>query len=141
MNKPRTLNRFGFKVSSLKFATAFTLVEILITVFIILVLGIILLTTSGTLTQRHSSNLQSIAAKVASKEIERLRDIDYASLPTSGPVSDSDLSKLPTGAATRTITNYQSSTVIKQVSVTVTWEINGANRQVSMDTLIYQNGI
>jgi len=119
----------------------FTLVEIIITLFVIMILSVILLTTSGTVTQRFKVNLQSTAAKIASKEVERLRNIDYASLPPTGSVSDTDLSKLPSGAATRTVTNYQSSTAIKQVNVTVTWQVNGANKQISMETLIYQNGI
>lgn len=122
--------------------SGFTLIEILIIVFIIAILGTILLTTSGTLSQRHNSNLQSRAAKVASKEIERLRNLNFASLPGTGSVTgDPDLSKLPSGTALRTVTNYQGSSQIKQVNVTVTWQVNGNDRQISMETLIYQYGI
>lgn len=105
------------------------------------ILAAILLIASVSLTQRHASNLQGIAAKIASKEIEKLRNTDFATLPSSGSFTDPDLPKLPSGAAVRTIANYQSSTQIKQATITVTWQVNGANRQVFMDTLIYQNGI
>ncbi len=130
------------KIKNLKSISGFTLIEILVVLFVVAILGVILLTTSGTLAQRHSSNLQSIAAKIASKEIERLRGLDFLSLPSSGTITgDPDLTKLPSANAQRTVTNYQSAPEIKQVNVTVTWQVNEVNRQVSMETLIYQYGI
>jgi hypothetical protein len=100
-----------------------------------------LLTTSGTISLRHSSNLQGVATRIASKEIEHLRDLDFANLPASGSFTDPDMAKLPAGSAIRTVSNYQSSAQIKQVNITVSWQINGANRDVKMETLIYQYGI
>ncbi len=130
------------EIGNWKFKEGFTLIEILVALFVVVILGILLLTTSGTITQRHSSNLQSIAAKVASKEIERLRDIGYSQLPTSDPITgDPDLAKLPSANAQRTITNYLDAPEIKLVSITVSWQLNGANRQVLMETLIYQYGL
>lgn len=124
-----------------KFAPGFSLVEVLISMFIIVILGFLLLTASGTLAQTYSSNLQTIASKAASKEIETLRETPFASLPSSGAIVDPNLSKLPAGAATRTVTTYQSDPTIKQINVTVTWTFNGSARQLQMATLIYQNGI
>ena len=59
----------------------------------------------------------------------------------SGSFSDSDLSKLPSGVGTRTLSNYQSSTDIKQVTVTVTWQQNNNQKKIDLATLIYRNGI
>lgn len=120
---------------------AFSLIEVLIAVAIIAILGFILLTTSGTLTQTHSSNLQTIASKIASLEIETLRETNFASLPGSGSISDTNLNKLPSGTATRTITNYQGNSSIKEVQITVSWTWNGSPRQYQIASLIYENGI
>jgi len=119
----------------------FSLVEVLIAVVIIAILGFILLTTSGTLTQTHTSNLQTIASKIASSELETLRETNFAQLPGSGPITDPNLGKLPSGTATRTISNYQGSLLIKEVNVTVNWTWNGSPRQFQLASLIYENGI
>ncbi|EKD62558.1 MAG: hypothetical protein ACD_52C00128G0001, partial [uncultured bacterium] len=81
-------------------------------------------------------------SKIATKQIENLRNTDFASLPGSGNFADSDLSQLPQGTATRTITDYQPpSTEIKDVLITVAWVENDAPKQVQMETLIYKNGL
>ena len=121
----------------------FTLIEILLALIFILVIIAILFSASGTFTTSRSSNLQSIAAKIASREIETLRNTSFDSLPSSGPISDSDLSKLPSGTASRTILDYGSPAdpKIKQVSIQVNWTFNGAPREIKMDTLISENGL
>ena len=124
-----------------KFTNGFSLVEVLIAVFIVLILTTILLTTATTLTQTHFSNLQTIASKIASSEIETLRETSFASLPSSGPISDPNLTKLPSGTETLAISNYQSDSTIKLITVTVNWQVNGSPRQLKMETLIHQNGI
>lgn len=141
--KQETVNKesLKFNISSFKLKFAFSLVEILVTVFIVMILGTILLTTSGTIAQRFRINLQSIAARIGSKEIERLRNLDYASLPASGSFSNSEITSLPSGTAYRNVSNYQSSPDIKLINITISWLLNGVNRQISMETLIYQYGI
>ncbi len=119
----------------------FSLIEVLLSIIIIVILGFLLLTASGTLSQTYSSNLQTIASKVASKEIETLRETSFATLPLSGSIADPNLAKLPNGSATRTVANYQSDPTIKQITVTVNWTFNNSPRQQQIVTLIYQNGI
>lgn len=130
-------------VSSLQHAVSkkgFTLIEVLLSSFFFIALITILLSSSGTLLNTRKTNLETVASKVASKQIENLRNMPYASV-TSGSIVDGDLSKLPQGAGTKTVTSYQSSADIKDVLITVTWVENHASKQLKMETLIYKNGL
>lgn len=127
------------QISNLK--RGFTLIEVLLSVFFFTALVTILLSASGTLLHTRAGNLQTLAAKIASKQIENLRNTAFASLPGSGSFADSDLSQLPQGTATRTITNYESDPDIKEVQITIAWTENGAPKQVQLMTLIYKNGL
>lgn len=117
------------------------LIEVLMALLFATTLAILLLITSSTLTQTYKSNTNSIAARIATTEIENLRKTAYTSLPSSGPFTDPDLAKLTSSSATLTISSYQSSPDVKQATVTVNWTQNGSPRQVILDTLIYKNGI
>lgn len=119
----------------------FTLIEVVLSLFLILTLVTILLTTSSTFISSRGSNLQGIAAKIASRQIETLRKTDFASLPPSGSVTDPDLAKLPSSSATQTVSDYQGNSQIKQVTVQVDWTVSGAVKQIKMETLIYQYGL
>lgn len=119
----------------------FTLIEVLLSLFFLIAMFTILLSASGTLLHTRTSNLQTAATKIATKQIENLRNTDFASLPGSGTFADSDLSQLPQGTATRNITNYQSSADIKDVLITIAYTENGAPRDVKVETLIYKNGL
>lgn len=132
--EPKTLNRRDLR-------PAFTLIEILLTLFFSATLAILLLTAAGTLVQTHRSNLQTIAARIATKEIETLRNTAYTSLPGDGSVTDPDISKLPGGSAIRTMASYQSSADIKQATITVNWTEKGLAQTLSLNTLIYKNGL
>lgn len=121
--------------------TGFTLIEILLSLFLIMALAAMLFSSSATLVQSRSTNLQSQATKIASKDIECLRNTAFNSLPGTCTFLQADLNKLPQANATRTISNYQSSTKIKHVSEVVTWQENNNPRQLKMDTLIYENGL
>lgn len=119
----------------------FTLVEILISVVLIIAIISILFASSGTFISSRSVTLQSIATKIAAREMENLRKTDFASLPQSGQFSDPDLTKLPGGTATRTVSDYQSNPQIKQVQVEVNWQLNNAPKSLKLESLIYQYGI
>ena len=130
----------------------FSLIEILIALFVIVALVTILFSSSGTLFTTRSSKLQTVATKIASKEIENLRNIAFASLPAAGTdkacsTIDPDLSKLK-GPPTckEDVANYDGKsdalTDIKQVTVKINWKTdNGADQNLKMDTLIYRNGL
>lgn len=119
----------------------FTLVEILLSIFLILALISILLTTSASYNQTRRSNLQQLAMSIASKRMETLRNTAFASLPPSGSFADSDLSKLPQSTATQTISNYQSSTKIKLITINITWTEKGVTKNAKLETLYSETGL
>lgn len=121
--------------------SGFMLIDLLLTLVFATTLIMLLLVTATTLTQTYKSNLQSVAARIATKEVENLRQTTYASLPLSGSFSDPDLSKLPSGSTNLTISSYLTSADIKQATITVNWIQNGAVKQIILNTLIYKNGI
>lgn len=121
--------------------SGFMLIDLLLTLLFATTLVMLLLVTATTLTQTYKSNMQSVAARIATKEVEYLRKTSYASLPSSGSFSDPDLSKLPSGSTNLTISSYQSSADIKQATITVNWIQNGASKQILLDTLVYKYGI
>lgn len=73
--------------------------------------------------------------------MENLRNTAFGSLPPSGPLADSDLSRLPGGSASLSISDYGSSSLIKDLIVTISWEESGVTKDVTLQTLISQGGI
>jgi len=138
-----------FQVSSFKFQVlkkGFSYVEILLSMFLILALVAILLTTTTTYIHSRRTNLQTIATKMASCEIERLRKLGFAQLPTDGSIDAScttDLSKLPAGTTTRLVADFGSppNPKIKQITVAVSWTEKGNAQQIKLETLISENGL
>lgn len=133
----------------------FSLIEVLLAVFLIVALTTILFSASGTLFTTRRSRLQSQAAKIASKDIEDLRNKPFASLPatTAGACEIqanmsadvwSDLqTKLKSGCLVRAINQYPTgNTTMKSVTVTVKWNNDsGVQQTLNIDTLIYQTGL
>ena len=155
------IGNYKFDIRNWKFEEGFSLVEVLLAVFLIIALTTILFATSGTLFTTRRSRLQSQAAKIASKEIEYLRNIPFASLPGNatntacvygGDSVDvtADLQKLKSASCNRQTTNYDGkadppttpSTEIKLITITITWRGDkGESQTLNMDTLIYKNGL
>ena len=134
------------KIEGLNAKPGFTLIEIVLSLLLILAILTVFFAGSGTYTASRGTNLAGIATKIATRQIETLRKVDYASLPscpspTGCNISDSDLVKLPSGSAKQFIDTYESSTDIKQVTVVVDWVVSGANKNIKLDTLIYKNGL
>ena len=127
--------------SFLRTRNGFSLIEIVLSLFVILALITILLTTTATLRTSRNSNLRVTATQIASRQIENLRNTAYASLPANGSTtfSDANLTKLPNSTATQTFSDY--GTDIKQVTLQVSWQESGVNKNIKIDTLIYRNGI
>ena len=124
----------------------FTLVEILLALFLFTAMITILLSASGTLLHTRKSNLETLAAKIATKQIENLRNTDFDLLPPgSDTFSDTELPQLPQGVANRAITNAtidsQVEPDVKNVSITITWTENGIPKQFKTETLIYKYGL
>lgn len=119
----------------------FSLLEIVLSLFLILAIILMLLSASGTFASSRSSNLRGVAAKISSRQIETLRKMDFDSLPSSGSFADADLSKLPQSQATQTLATYQSSPDMKLLTITVNWTESTAAKSLSQNTLIYRNGL
>ena len=124
----------------------FTLIEIVLSLFLILAIVVILFATSGTFIPSRTTSLQGIATKIATREIENLRKTNFAALPSCPspggcPIADTDLARLPSGEATRAIDDYQGSGQIKQVTVKITWIDKGAPKEIILETLISENGL
>ena len=144
--------KYEIRNTRYKKSAGFGLIEIILSVVLIIAIATGLFATAGTFLIRRKSDLQAIAAKIASKDIEYLRNLSFASLPgttTPGPngcpqppiTSDPDLVKLPDGKCSRTITNYTGDTNIKQITITIRWQENNISKNLVMDTLIYANGL
>lgn len=129
------------RVNSRRWRRGFTLIEIALSLLFILALVTILLTASGTFRTTRKGNLQGIATKIASRQIESLRNTAFASLPVSGNFSDPDLSKLPNSSASQTLDDYEASTKIKLVKIQVNWTESGATQNIKLETLISENGL
>jgi Tfp pilus assembly protein PilV len=119
----------------------FSLLELLIAFFLITVTVFVFLKTTDTLGRITRGKHQTTAYHIASKKIEEFRNSSFASLPSSGPFSDPQLSSIPQGSGTITVDNYQSSTKIKQITVAVSWLEQSAPRQISLSTLISEGGL
>jgi prepilin-type N-terminal cleavage/methylation domain-containing protein len=118
--------------------SGFSLMEVIITIFIIGALAAIFAAALNLARLTRDSKFQDIALRVASQQLESERALGYAST-TSGSFSDPLLALLPAGTATTTISAYNAKT--KQVTVTVTWDGGASStRSQSLTTLITQVG-
>ncbi len=118
--------------------SGFTLVEVLVTIFIVGALIALLSATISLTSLIRDSKYSDIALRIATHKLENERARGYAST-TPGAFSDSLLSLLPGGTATSSVTNFNAKT--KHVTVTVTWIGAGSStRSQSLNTLITEVG-
>lgn len=139
----------NFQLSTLnsQFKKGFSLIDVLLTTLLVIMFSSILLVGSGSFLTSRKSSLRSVATKIASEQIDSLRNLDFATLiiqPSPDNFSHEDLSKLPSGASgTQTIelnppSNYPD---MRLVTTKVTWTEDGEAKSVQMQTLIYENGL
>lgn len=119
----------------------YTMIEVIIALAIVLVVVLVFGVAVSTIPLTKTARNQNVAYHIAAKKIETLRNTDFASLPASGSFSDSGLSQLPSSTASLVVSNYQSSTIIKQVTVNVSWVEDTKSRSVILDTLIAEKGL
>lgn len=117
----------------------FTLIETLVAIFIVAILvafyGVGVMTLSFSREAAH----RNVAIHAASEYLEALRTAGYAALPSSGIFSNTQITSLPGGAASTTVTVLNAET--KQVTVFVSWQESGrGERSVSLSTLITETG-
>ena len=120
----------------IKMDRGFTLIESLISIFLIAVTAVIFLLIFQTrLTIVYATHLEK-ASVIALKEMERLRSFGFDNLPGGGAVSDSQLSDLPQGTATRTVSTYEGNSNMKSVSVQVQWLEGNQTETYQIDTIM-----
>lgn len=119
-------------------ARGFSLIEIIVSLFIISILIIASQTILFGTPLTQLAKDQDIALTIARNELESVRSGGYDSVPATGSFSDSLLSSLTSGAGTITVSAYNAKT--KHVTVTVTWSERGKSQSVSLDTLVTQTG-
>lgn len=93
----------------------------------------------GTIKVTRDSTFENVAFRIADSKLNELRAGGYATLPTSGPFSDSQLTALPQGLASTTVTDWNAKT--KQVVIGVSWfGADSTTHYVSLVTLVTESG-
>lgn len=117
----------------------FTLIEVLTALFIVSV-GVVCATIAVTMIKgTRESTYRSAAIRIAETELNEIRADGYASLPSSGPFTSAELSNLPQGVASTTVTVWNEK--IKQVMIGVAWHgTDDRTQYVSLHTLVTETG-
>lgn len=118
-----------------------SIVEVVITLFIIGVTLILYQATSRTVILNRFSRYKEIGLRIADQQVQTLRTTAFASLPASGTFTSPLLSSLPQGTATMTLTDEN--VRLKRVIVTVSWKNpqGPGMQQVQLATFIAQGGL
>jgi prepilin-type N-terminal cleavage/methylation domain-containing protein len=118
----------------------FTIIEVIVTLFIMGTILVLYQASSNTIVSTTETKNEDIALRVATTELQTLRAGGYSSLPASGTFTDTQLTSIPSGAASMTLSDYNATT--KQVTVTVTWADprTSKTKNVSLTTLIANSG-
>lgn len=117
----------------------FSLLEVIITLLIIAVILSLYQAALGTVFVTRTAKDQETALLIANNKLEELRAGGYNNLPAGGSFNDAQLSLLPGGSASLTVTDYSSTT--KQTLVNVQWlDPVGLKKSISITTLITKYG-
>lgn len=132
----------------------FSLIELLLGIILIVSMVTILLTSTGVLRTRFSTDKHILANRVASREMERLRNMSWESLIAAGSTpfwpseysADSDALKKGSSQDpnfNRNITtNYNGDSNIVKVDITILWyNEQGAVFDTTYETLIAKEGL
>ena len=126
-------------VTAERAARGFTLIEMLVALFIMSVTVAFVTIVTGTIKVTRDATYENAAFRVADNKLDELRAGGYAALPASGSFSDPALTVLPQGVASTSITDWNAKT--KRVSAGVSWQgADGLARFVSLSTLITESG-
>lgn len=121
--KPRTPNQLGF-----------TLVELVIVLFLVTVSIFIFLKSTDTLGRIGRSRNQTKAYHLSAKKIEELRNTPFENLPPSGPFVDDGLS------GQLTVQDFEGHSDIKQVTVEIFFLDQSIQKKAQLDTLMSKFG-
>lgn len=118
-----------------------SIIEVIVSMGMLLALFVLYATAINTTIATKSLRYENYAYHAANKKMEDLRGTALASLPSSGTISDSLLTKIPSGSGNFTVTNHGTYTGLKEIVVTVTWVDKGLNKQIQLRTLAGSGGI
>ncbi len=118
-----------------------SIVEVIITLFIIGVMLILFQATSNTVILNRYGRYKEIALRIADQKIQNMRLTAFTALPLSGTFSDPLLASIPQGAGTIMVTDENAR--LKRVVVVVKWKSpkGTGTQQVELDTFIAQGGL
>lgn len=117
----------------------FTLVEMLVALFIMSLTLVFVAVVAGTIKMTRDSAYENIAFRIADSKLSELRTLGYAALPTSGSFSVPELADLPQGTASTSVIAWNAKT--KEVRAGVSWRgSDGLTRVVSLTTRITESG-
>lgn len=126
----------------------FSLIDVLLTMFLVVMFSSILLVGSGSYLTSRKSTLRTLAAKIASEQIDRLRNQAKTNFPyvQGDPpcyaIDPAESSKLTSYSCTLSTTDHTPPAAeIYLVTVNVGWIEDSEPKSVKMETLIYQNGL
>lgn len=128
--------------SKFKNQQGFTIIEMVMTLFILGVVFLIYNAAANTMVLNRNMKDQEAAFRIASAEVDTLRANGYSAVPASGSISDTLLSVLPGSAAENlAVSDYDPKT--KQITVTVSWYEPGNTNQrnIVLTTLITDGGL
>lgn len=119
----------------------FTIIEIVITLFMIGVTLVLFQATANSVVLNKYGRYREIALRIADNQMQTIRTTAFASIPPSGNFVDSGLASIPNGLGTLTVTDVSST--LKIVTVTVTWTKPGVpgNQMVELETYVYSGGL
>ena len=117
----------------------FSTIEVIFALFLLATALVVYASSLNLVRILKTTRYQNLAYHIAQKQLEDMRNTAFSALPGTGAISDSQLSSLPSGQGTLTVTDLD--TNLKQVTVSVSWTETGLPKSVNLDTLIYQNGI
>jgi len=118
-----------------------TIIEVLVSLFMVGVALLLMHASVNSLLINRNAKHQELAARIAASQMEELRNTTYLSLPGSGSFTHPLLINLPQGEANMTLTNFNATT--KEISVVVSWREpdSTTTRNVTLTSLITQNGL
>ena len=121
--------------------SGFTMIELMLSLALLFVTLVIFTAALGTLPLIKNTKNQNIAYHVAADKLEQFRNLDFAALPLSGGFADPALDQLESASADFAINDYEGSSQIKRVTVTVSWLEAQAAKNVVLETLISDTGL
>jgi len=117
----------------------FSLVEMLVSLFILSLAGTFATFVVGTIKTTRDSTFENMAFHIADSKLDELRALGYDALPAAGAFSDPQLVNLPNGQASTSLSVWNAETT--QVAAGVSWRSSdGSTRIVSLTTLITKTG-